>query len=525
MNNKLPYDDERLLNLIGQQSEVSGGDLTKAIGEDYTRAKYFNPTAQDVSDNPEPEMDASGAIVGKVLNEDSVKGEMLKEALDEQVAKNAMVNSERDPFQPPQLAEVEPTPERIPSSLEQTLNEYQDRKSKLADIQSNVRDRNSQLSMQLGANQIAQAIAAGYGGKIGDGSEAINMLQKNNESKISDYKDQIKDRSDDPNSDISKTYRLVVAKSLKKKYPDLDLTKLDNMSANELEALNKDQSSSSGRVFDKNIIDPVTKQIRSQLYDQSGNLIKDLGEAGYSYGATTDPFTGQTKLISKSDPNATPILQGNPNVKSIDNSLGKEPKKQDPYQIKQMLNPKEKEILDKDVNQFQSEIKEEKRIISEIGALSDSSLELAKKNPNAAKTLGAQIAKIMQGSRLTDSDVVLYTGQSGVLNQMQDFASEALTGTITDEKAKNIKEVLKTYNLAQRNALNNRAKQAAEISKQNFNPDLNIDNDAMAKLYYIDDQNINKKEKTKTPEIKRKTKDGRVAIFDESTKKFIRYED
>lgn len=496
MTNKLPLDDEQLLSLL-QPSKVSG--------EDYVRNKYFNPIAQDVSDNPEPKDDISGSIVGQILNNDSIS--------------KVQSNQQENDFI-----------SKVKNPTEELLNQYKILKSpnnELADIQSSVRDRNSQLAMQLGANQIAQAMAAGYGGKIGDGSEVINMLQKNNESRISDYKDKVKNRADDPNSDISKTYRLVVSKALKNKYPSLDLTQLENMSANELEALNKSQTSSStGRVFDKNIIDPVTKQIRSQLYDQSGNLIKDLGEAGYSYGTSIDPYTGQTKLISKSDPNATPILQANPNKKVDDKNINnQEAKKQDPYAIKQMLNPKEKEILDKDVNQFQNEIKEEKRIISEIGSISDSSLELAKKNPNAAKTLGAQIAKIMQGSRLTDSDVVLYTGQSGIMNQMQDFASEALTGTITNEKAKNIKQVLETYNLAQRNALNTRANQAAEISKQNFNPNLNIDNDALSKLYYIDDKKINKKQDNKPTEVKRKTKDGRIAIFDEASKKFIRYED
>jgi hypothetical protein len=159
---------------------------------------------------------------------------------------------------------------------------------------------------------------------------------------------------------------------------------------------------------------------------------------------------------------------------------------QRPYDILAALPNHTKKRVEADIDSFQKAIEEPKRIISEIGAISDSTIELAKKNPNAAKTLGAQIAKIMQGSKLTDTDVVLYTGRMGITNWLTDFVKELATGHVSESKAKDIKETLTVYNDALRKSLQARAKNYANTIKNEIDPNLNVDLDSMAKLYYDD---------------------------------------
>lgn len=509
--NKLPYEDEQELDqdtldlISGNTLEETVEDFDQQDRDDRNPAamKYF--TNDQSALQPTPKVDLSGQLVGR----DSF------ERLDELVPKQEQAQS-----QELSLDTTSANPQL--SNYENILKQLQDKR----------KDNNMVVNMARAGNQIAQAIASGSGAKIGDGSENLNAIERSNNQSVSDYHEQIKNQMDDPSSAISKYYRLQTLKTMKEQNPKMDLSQFDSMSANQLKDIvtQKSKSGSAGRIFDKNLVNPVSGKVETSLFNEKGDLVKNLGEAGYSYASGIDPTSGLLYNRSKSDPTKAPILVSAPDsvnvgkpleTKSIDGTTNKVD--QTPYQIKNSLNAKERDILDKEVNQFQTDIKDEKRIISEIGAISDSSLELAKKNPNAAKTLGAQIAKIMQGSRLTDTDVILYTGQSGVMNQMQDFTSEALTGRITDEKAKNIKQVLETYNKALRGALDNRARQAAEITKQNFNPNLNIDTNVMSKLYYIDDKKINNSN-SKSTEVRKQMPDGKIAIFNEATKKFIRYE-
>lgn len=118
-------------------------------------------------------------------------------------------------------------------------------------------DSNRGLGVLQGANQVAQAIASGYGAKIGDGSEAINQLRKDNElpiqgllgqGKASDLQSEI--NANDPNSSISQFSRKQALNILKRQDPNMTPEqykdfedKFSNMTAKEIEALSKGNNS------------------------------------------------------------------------------------------------------------------------------------------------------------------------------------------------------------------------------------------------------------------------------------------
>lgn len=417
---------------------------------------------------------------------------------------------------------------QLPEEVAQPKNKYQEileayrsLKPKQEEYQGSLNN----LAMLQGANQIAQGMARGYGADIGSGEAGIKALKDAAQEPLDSVKRQMSSGKEamaieddiqmqDPDSDVSKFYREQAYAVLKRLNPKANYDgKLEGMSASQLQKLPgmKNLGEASRKTDNRYVtIQDPDGTVRSKLIDMTtGETIKDLGLAGYAYGSMIDPRTKEAVRVSKSDPRAPAI---NPRGSAItEEKPAEQGKKLSAYEVKQKLNPYEREILDKEVQQFQNDIKDEKRIISEIGAISDSSLNEAKKNPNAAKTIGAQIAKVMQGSRLTDADVKLYTGQEGVVNIIQDYVTEALSGTISDDKAKNIKSTLDVYNKALRISLNNRANQAAAITSQNFDPNLNLNPRDMAPLFYISDTDIKSTSKdVPAGMVRMKSPDGRV---------------
>lgn len=435
----------------------------------------------------------------------------------------SVVKPQQIPTNPPEM-EADPQDQMVEQEISEAdaMPAIQEdpvsrRKNLLEELQKARMDQNQNLNLLQAGNMAAQAMASRYGAKIGDGSDVIKSMRDQTNQPIKDYKEGIENEENDPESDVSKFMREQAYATLKKISPDKEYN-LENMTANQLK---KSMGKLLGQQNQKANTRYVTIQdtdgkVKSQLIDMNtGEVIKELGLAGYAYGSQIDPVSGLLVSTSKSDPNAVSVARPMGTTNKIgapvaSSNTPEATKSVTPYDIKTALNPKEREILDKDVNTFQNEIKEEKRIISEIGAISDASLVEAMKNPNAAKTIGAQIAKIMQGSRLTDADVKLYTGQEGVINVIKDYANEALTGTISPQKAQNIKKTLEVYNMALRKSLENRAKQAAEITKQNFNPELNLPTETMSKLYYIDDKKIQGNESDK---VRVKLPNGKVGTI------------
>ncbi len=355
-----------------------------------------------------------------------------------------------------------------------TRPDYNEILAKLSKMRGEEKSQVSGLNMLRGGNQIAQAIASGYGGKIGDGSAQVDKLQEAAQQPAKDYKDLLKVyKNINPSARSTAIgfgqYNTIAGEPVVM----LPNNTLWNMVKN---APHDPKDGLIPRAVDRFAVDPRSGEgfvFAPGKTSAPSQMISGQGGAPQAPVAAAAPMA--------------PVManQGQAAPATADVSKSSE---QTPFDVKQKLNNHDRTILEKDIDQAQKAFEEPKRIVSEIDAISDSTIQLARKNPNAAKTLGAQIAKIMQGSRLTDADVSLYTGRTGIANWIGDFITEASTGTISDQKAADLKQTLTVYNDALRKALKVRANQYANQVKNQFDPNLGLDTNAISKLYYVDDK-------------------------------------
>ena len=237
MANRLPADDEQ--EILDQTD-----DLTEKDPSDEDIAKELD----------QPEVDNRNPAAVKYFLNDKLSN---RQNGDESKV-GQLVGKERDPFQEPESMKSSelntPTIPQIQTDIPD-IKTGDNPKLSLLDqyrqLMQQKQDKNTNLNMLQGANQIAQGIASGYGGKIGDGSEAVNQLRKNadqpleqflGQGKVAELKSTLE--NNDANSDISKLARQQAVLVMQKLNPTMtkdDIQKLNDnfstMSASELEKL------------------------------------------------------------------------------------------------------------------------------------------------------------------------------------------------------------------------------------------------------------------------------------------------
>lgn len=336
-------------------------------------------------------------------------------------------------------AENEVSPEAKPSDkYEKLLAEYE--------AIRNTPDKN--LSALRGGNQIAQAIAAGYGGKIGDNNEVVDKLEGEKKQRLSTILDQLK---------------VMKEMSGKERSSPVGFGQFTNKKGEPLAMLPDGQ-----------IINTVTQKI----HDPEDGIAK-AGTERMIFDKGTGRWIPWTPGVSNYEDT----------VNNFDYKKYALPKEQRPYDIRQALQRTDSNvlgILDKDIDQFQNEIKEMNRIESELGNI-DPLIKAAQTNPSSAQQLGALLAQVFQGGRLTDADVKLYTGRAGIANKVNDWYDNWVNGKIGAETGKDIKETIDLYRQAQQKSLPDRAAKRANNIMGNIHPDLNVNKDVLRQLYYSND--------------------------------------
>ena len=111
------------------------------------------------------------------------------------------------------------------------------------------------------------------------------------------------------------------------------------------------------------------------------------------------------------------------------------------------LTKNQRKSVDASEVNFNSETKDVRESASKIAGLTDKQVDLATINDIAAGQIGAQVATIFENGRLTDEDVVRYTRRTAIVSRLKDLTEDMLNGTISKEKAKELKETLKVYML------------------------------------------------------------------------------
>jgi hypothetical protein len=84
-------------------------------------------------------------------------------------------------------------------------------------------------------------------------------------------------------------------------------------------------------------------------------------------------------------------------------------------------------------------------------------------NSVAANQLGAQVASIYENGRLTDEDVVRYTKRTGIPDRVADIIKDLKHGTISADKAGDIKDALKVLREVVIDQVNSKAQERSEV--------------------------------------------------------------
>lgn len=441
--------------------------------------------------------------------------------------------SSRVPAQQPVEAISEPAAPQE-QAANPTLSRYQE-------LLNAYNDKNRNLGYLQAGNQIAQAIAMGSGAKIGDGSEAVNALRAQNQDPLKQLQSQDSAEMVDPRSDVSKMYREQAYAVLRKLNPEkkYDGT-LENMSASQLlklPGLKNALGGSNGRTNNRYVtIQEPDGTVRSKLVNmETGDIVKDLGMAGYAYGFQKDPLTGKPIALNKSDPTAAPVNPGGAvdlTKKLTDESTGEA--KNISFGEFTREAPELAKVIRAQRDDLIKDMKDSREVATSVTNLSSK----LKPGPNGEIDSGllggiqTQAAKMAgQKGVLTDQDLVKFAGAGGVKAKLNRIVDGSIFGEMTDEDIKFFKRFAQLMGKSLAQDVENRSqvfisnvKQDAEakvpgITDENIRQWLSVDKMAPA---VQGDEKITSNSKG---EVRRKTADGQIAIFDAKTKKFLRYEE
>lgn len=520
MANKLPYDDE--LDILNDQrvdDEMEQADEI-GMGRDAVAAKYFS--------NPEmSEEDGDLSQVGQMV------GQKYRSPMEE--------NIEAPEVRIPASEVV--TKDKSVDPRESILSQY----NELKKLQDNVSENKKGLNYALAGNQIAQAIAYGGGAKIGAGDEVLNQVKKDQDQKIVDYKDRVKNRMDVADSDVAKFYRYKLAKSIKTEDPNADISFLDNMSATEMEDFLKMQAKNKatgrGDLFFTSIKDENGKDIVGAFNRQTGERVKTLGDKSLSDKVIINPETGQQEIYNQVSglkglrDTSLPTTTTQPSLPAQSPMTPPEAKKpaddimNSPTALAK-VNPKLYEQFKKDQDSFLKEVKENRDTATAATTLASK----LKPGPNGEIDSGllggiqTQAAKMAgQKGVLTDQDLVKFAGAGGVQAKISRIIDGSLFGEMSDDDIKFFKRFASKMQEANASDIDNRSQLIVDNvhnEAKNYLPGLTKEQvkNGWLNVGSVAPASQSAQGADAIGEVKRKTADGQIAVFDAKTKKFLRYE-
>lgn len=367
-------------------------------------------------------------------------------------------------------------------------------------------DEESRLMQGRAMDKLFQAGATAVGGKIDSNAgfydDQIKLLndggKKEKDKKIELYKqllsaqkqehDYLKNAPkrafDTASSSESKFGQALFVKQ----YPDLAKAfietggKIEDLSANALKQMTALAGAGANAEYilttlrnsqdGKNYVHPFNKSTKQ--------LGEALGQAGTSYGFGVDPRTQERTLDDRSGGSVTPITAPSVNARS----LQEEKRGLQPHEVVNALPPLKYKEVQSAIKSFGDETKADRATMTELKTIADTMIAEARTNTNAAKQLGALVAKTMQGNKLTDKDVEIYAGQQGVVNKMKNFANKNWNGTITDGEARELAQTLKVYTIGLRASLEKKANQKSEVLMQGIDPATGVTPEVLKPLFY-----------------------------------------
>lgn len=425
MATKLPFDDEQAIEET-PEVETPQDDIVMPDPSKIKALPYF----QNDMSNLQPEGNLS--MVGKDVGQSKALP-TINEPTDQ-------LSLDEEPIDP----------------RAKLLKQYGDLKK----IQDSVSERNNNLNFNLAGNQIAQAIASGYGAKIGDGSDVIKMMKDQNNQDIKNYHERIKDRMDIPDSDVAKFYRYKLAKQMKDADPKADISVLDGMSATEMEQYAKLTAKSNGGrgdLFFTQVMNPKTGKPEVVAVDRkSGDIVKSIGDKIFQDKVVKDPVTGQNmvynQLSGKPETMLAPSQQGMAPIINSNNSGETKPSEETKKIVEEQkssptilnkVNPELYKKFNEQQKEFLNTVKDNRDVATAATTLS-SKLRPGNNGEIDSGLLGGiqtQAAKMAgQKGVLTDQDLVKFAGAGGVAAKINRIIDGSLFGQMSDDDIKFFKK-------------------------------------------------------------------------------------
>ena len=147
-------------------------------------------------------------------------------------------------------------------------------------------------------------------------------------------------------------------------------------------------------------------------------------------------------------------------------------------------------------------------------------------NKVAVGALGTKMARAMgEVGVLTDADVIRYIRRMDVSGRVQDYFSRNFKGKVSDMTQKDLEDITEIMRMGATKRINRLREDYVDAAYDNFGKQYGMERDEVSKrIGARGSKGKQTKEDLSGGEIRRKTKDGRIAIFDEN-KKFLRYEE
>jgi len=353
-----------------------------------------------------------------------------------------------------------------------------------SDLEAALASKDSMLrnaGLLQGALQIGQAIAGGQSGKFKPDYSGVGLLGKRAQEEVKNVETQRKAKL----SDLSQKFQ-----------------EMKNQSA-KLGLANKEKANDPNSAYSKSI-----QELSIQKYPEYEQMIQ---------GRSATELEGLLQQMKKPQDNMTPYQKY---MMGHNEELLKERKAEEARRVqaqKDMINQQQ-------INTARGFLKDDPRFkkATEQGMAFDDVnhlINLARSgNQAAVAALGTKLARAMgEVGVLTDTDVVRYVAGKSWGRKLKDYYLGGMKGEISPETLKDI-----TNNIGELSG-----KLKGDISRVYHNA-----SSRMHTAYPTLPEHTIKGllgyttfgETEKSGEVKRKTKDGRIAIFDRKTKKFLRYE-
>ncbi len=252
-------------------------------------------------------------------------------------------------------------------------------------------------------------------------------------------------------------------------------------------------------------IDPETRQVIPGFMSEGLN----------PYQVVTDPKTGLKSTFNKSSGGAMNSIQGVQDANKAQTA-------QDVYAS--MTPVVRKEFDEKIVPNFNKLTeKTQQRMMHQAPIMAK--LQEAQLNPAAYAQLQAELARFDVGDqRLAQQEFNMFATRHGYKG-WGDWIQKNSTGTISDDFAQDFAHTINNTIKGMQSDLNGQAEKQAQLLINRLPPGQRPDPKLVAPLIYSGYKPVKvNQELSPQGEIERKTKDGRIAIFD-SNKKFLRYKD